>query len=213
MSLQKYSQRIRETMRGTNSIQPEMVMDSALRDAKRLKERPDLWPVLDIGCGEAYHVQTNIEHGIPTIGVDLDDGQLYLAQKRALKELGRYLPLVRGDARQLPIQNDSFGSVTSYGMLMMIPWVIEEIERKSIYQDKDTVREVARQILSEMKRVIRPSGEIKIVTMSDKYAGERKYFKPIPAELKELGISEGLMPLSVDYHRRDERFIEALFKK
>ena len=58
MTLQKYSQKLRETTRGTNSIQLEMVMNSALRDAKRLKERPDLWPVLDIGCGEAYHVQT-----------------------------------------------------------------------------------------------------------------------------------------------------------
>lgn len=207
---------MRETTRGTNSISLEMVMASAFRDATRLKDRPDLWPVLDIGCGEAYHVQTNIEYGIPTVGVDLDvveNGQLQLAQKRALKELGRYLPLVGGDVRQLPFENDSFGSVTSYGMLMMIPWVIEEIEGDSIYQNKNAVREAVVQVLSEMRRVVRPNGEIKIVTMSDKYIGERKYFKPVPAELEELGINTGSRPLSIDYHQRDDRFIEAHFKK
>jgi len=186
-SLRDYSQKIRETSRGTNSQSKERVMASAARGVAALRGRPDLWPVLDVGCGEAYHVQENIKYGIPTVGFDIDVyGQLPEAQRRAKEEVGTYLPLVGGDARYLPFKDDTFGRIDSRGMLMMIPFVVDETEGKPIWKDKTAVKEAVVQVLSEMRRVAKPNGEVRIITFSDKEPLERRYFKPTPKELEEL---------------------------
>jgi len=217
MSLQNYSKIIRETRRGSNAQRSEMINASTMRAVAVLKDRQDLWPVLDVGCGEAYHVQENIKYGIPTVGLDIDIyGQLPEAQRRAKEQLGTYLPLVGGDAKYLPFKNDTFGRIDSRGMLMMIPFAVEEIEGDPIGQDRGAVQLAVVQVLSEMRRVAKPGGEVRIITFSDREPLESRYFKPTPKELEDLGVVAGLTPLSVDYYREpNPRFslIEARFQK
>ena len=207
---QSYSQNIKKYARGSGSLPPYAVKKFARGNAKCLLGVPDKRPVLSVGCGLGYEVQACMELGIPCVGVDLDRRQLSYAETRMRKH-GLNPKLCQYDARDLKFEDESFSSVFSYGMLMMVPLVSKLADRKVLTHD-ETETEV-KKILSEMKRVVRSQGGIRIVTFSDRMKSEPGYYKPKPEQLERLGVEVGLEAVEVNYHKKDPRMIDANFKK
>lgn len=177
---------------------------------KGSKKNPELWPVLDVGCGEAYLIEELCKRDIPCYGIDLDIDQLTKAQLRAIESLGRMLPLIHGDAMDMPFKDNYFGYVVSFGTIMMVPYVASVLYGRKLSEEE--AREEVKKILSEMKRVTRPGGEIFIITFSDKSRAE-EYYRPNPEEFKEMLNDIGLIPHEVIYSKRDERRLKATAKK
>ncbi len=210
MTLEHYSNLIKTTRRGSNAFRsPYGRKMIGYRAADKLKGRTELYPVLDVGCGLGYFVQACTEAGIPCVGVDLDQRQLKYANTR-MRRHGLKPGLFQADARKLPFKDGSFGYVHSSGMLMMIPFVRNVVEGR--LPSAEETSEDIKKVLSEMRRVIRVNGEIRIITFSDKEQLEPKYYKPKLEELEQLAMEVGLEP-HVDYHRRWPTFIDATLKK
>jgi SAM-dependent methyltransferase len=209
--IKEYSRDIKETRRGSNAYRPHWKMvNSAYRSAERVISRPEVSPVLDIGCGLGYFIQACEENGITCYGIDLDHRQLSYARTR-MKKHGINPKLYEEDARKLHFEDNSFGYVNCSGALMMMPYAEQKITGR-ILSKEETIEEV-KKVLSEMKRVAKPGAEIRIVTFSEREEKEPTYYKATLDELRNLATEVGLAPLDVDYHRRWPNFIDALFKK
>ncbi len=88
-------------------------------------------PVLDLGCGDGRHLSSLREAQFNVIGLDLSAPLLNLASKRPHSP-----PLVRGDMRQLPFADHSFGSVLSlftafgyFGSLAKNAYMVQQVAR------------------------------------------------------------------------------------
>jgi ubiquinone/menaquinone biosynthesis C-methylase UbiE len=97
--------------------------------------------VLEVAIGTALNLSSFLED-VRLTGLDLSTEMLEIARKRAA-DLGREIELREGDAHALPFGNESFDSVVCTYSLCNIP---------------DPGRAV-----SEMKRVLRPGGELILV--------------------------------------------------
>ena len=209
MGLKKYSELIKRTRRGSNAFPLHTLRKLAYRNVEQQRSSLNL-PILEVGCGRGYKVQALLENNIPCVGIDIDLRQLKYARTR-MKRHGLDTHVYQADAKNLPFKDNSFGGVISYGMLMMVPFVKEKTEGKTLSINE--TREEVKKILSEMKRVVGHDGTVNIITFSDKEKIEPKYYKPTPSELEELGRKVKLTPINVDYHKEYQSTIDCLFKK
>lgn len=104
--------------------------------------------VLEIGCGMGTDLSSFFRGGAKVFAVDLTVGHLELARRRLQIE-GSPVRLVRGDAEQLPLANDSIDAVYSFGVLHHTPGTAEAIR--------------------EIHRVLRPGGRA-IVAMYHRHS-------------------------------------------
>ncbi len=88
-------------------------------------------PVLDLGCGDARHLELLAQAGVPAVGLDLSATLLDLGRKRSAG-----LNLVQGDMRRLGFRPGCFDSVLSlftafgyFGPLAENAVVVEEVAR------------------------------------------------------------------------------------
>ncbi len=94
--------------------------------------------ILEVGCGEGY-VLGKIERG-NLVGLDLSETALKCAQDRLGQNQNARIQLVKGDAQDLPFENDSFDKVICTELLehtLDPERVVEEIAR--VCKSKGTV--------------------------------------------------------------------------
>ena len=144
--------------------------------------------LLDIGCGEARHIYGALQfEDVYCTGVDLDEKSLGIAKKRgadfSIKK--EYLPtFVKGDATQLPFEDQSFDTI-------ICSEVLEHIHD-------------FKQVIQEIKRLCKPTSRVAISVpryypekicwlLSEKYhqtpGGHVRIFNP--NHLKKAFIDEG----------------------
>ena len=91
---------------------------------------------LDLGCGNGRHAELLAEHADRVVGVDASRGLLSVARERAPAA-----DLVQGDASRLPLAADSVDLAVYVATLHHLP-----------------TRELRRQSLDELARVLAPGG-------------------------------------------------------
>lgn len=72
--------------------------------------------ILEVGCGKGNEIIQLAKKGEACVGLDFSESAMAWMQTRLAKE-GLRMPLVRGDARNLPFNMDSFDLVFSQGVL------------------------------------------------------------------------------------------------
>ena len=103
--------------------------------------------ILEVGCGKGNEIVQLAKKGGACLGLDFSESAMVLMQKRLLKEqLG--MPLVRGDAANLPFKADTFDLVFSQG-------VLEHFTRPE-------------EILQEQRRVM-PKGALLVTEVPNKW--------------------------------------------
>jgi SAM-dependent methyltransferase len=101
---------------------------------------PDGGVVADLGCGPAYDGLRLAGKGLRVLGIDLSEGMLEVAAEHLNGHL------VQADLRALPIASGQLDGIWNVASLLHIP-------------DRDTMT-----VLSEFKRVLKPSGSLVFVT-------------------------------------------------
>lgn len=127
-------------------------------EAKHLSTVDLKRPILDIGCGWGEFAQAfgkKID-----MGVDIAPRDLYVAAKGSM-----YKNLTLADARNLPFSDNSFASVISISTFEHIP--------------------NPKKLLSEMYRLIKPSG-ILAITMETEEVDSNTFYRPF---LQKIGLS------------------------
>lgn len=71
---------------------------------------------LEVGSGKGNEIVQLAKRGAACVGLDFSESAMTLMRKRLARE-GLTMPLVRGDARNLPFQSGSFDLVYSQGVL------------------------------------------------------------------------------------------------
>ena len=119
-------QRSRSEPKNIAYLNPKGPRDVHQPVAARLVEE-GLEPILDVGCGRG-RLARELPASVSRIGVDQSPAQLAEAPS----------PVIRGDARHLPIRNDSMGAVAAL-------WMLYHLEHPV-------------QAIAEAYRVLRPGG-------------------------------------------------------
>lgn len=97
-------------------------------------------PVLDVGSGLGFFVEYCLRRGVRAVGTEL-------SKEGATASALRRLPIVRADlSLSLPFRDDAFGSVLAHHVLEHVPLDTE------------------RQVLREIRRVLRPRGFLFVVS-------------------------------------------------
>ncbi len=222
--LEELSKILYETKSGGNAMSDEERKKFAKRCADGfLMHRTDLFPVLDDCCGLGDTIEEYMRRGIPCVGLDIDRGQLEKADYRMNEDKINPI-LVHGDAHNLPFEDNSFGGITYYGALMMIPFVRRILEGRDLSEDE--IRKEIVCTLSEKRRVLRDGGEVHLITSSENnkirfsyHGSDFTYYELRPEELEELVGVAGLKPLHIGYYEDwnddfwNENFIDAKLKK
>jgi ubiquinone/menaquinone biosynthesis C-methylase UbiE len=112
---------------------------AAIRDGEAVLE-------VAVGTGIAFREVLRKNPSGRNVGIDLTEAMLRRARARA-EEAGTSYELIRTDARALSFESASFDLVMNNNMLGLVP------------------RSAMEAILSEMSRVLRPSGRLVIATM------------------------------------------------
>jgi ubiquinone/menaquinone biosynthesis C-methylase UbiE len=95
--------------------------------------------VLDVGCGNGYFLDKYAAHVRSVDGLDLSEVSIEMARRRHRKRIeAGTAEFVRGEASQLPWEDNTFSAVTSMGSFTSFPKPL--------------------QVLQEMWRALRPSG-------------------------------------------------------
>ena len=102
-----------------------------------VREVGNLGPICDMGCGPGQIARYLHHQGVDTLGVDLSP--------RMIVEAGRLnpeIPFHQGDMLSLPDADNSWGGIAAFYCIIHIP------------------REQVVEALREMKRVLKPGGEL-----------------------------------------------------
>jgi len=100
---------------GINSEKDKRAVRSALQEVLGDRKK-----VLDVGCGTGFLSLILAELGHDVIGVDLSEGMLSKARKKA-EENGYDILFKLGDAENLPFENDSFDAIVERHILWTLP--------------------------------------------------------------------------------------------
>ena len=157
--------------------------------------------VLDIGCGNGYVLAQYARHGAETHGIDLTETALDLSRRRfQLARLqGRFQ---RTDGDTIPYADDFFDIVCAMGVLHHI--------------------EDPRPMLAEMRRVLRPGGEI-ILMMYHRHSWKHLVVHPLKRLLdpryrgktlaQVLNMNDGPdCPRALVYSKRELRALLSRFE-
>ena len=128
--------------------------------------------LLDVGCGGGSHTAALAAAGWETVGVDVSEAQLRLARERGCA-------VVHARAESLPFEDASFDAVVSL-------WTHTDIDDWPA-------------AVSEMRRVLRPTGPLVYVGVHPCFVGPHSLF----AEGK------GVPELQAGWYRRPVRYEEA----
>lgn len=96
----------------------------------------DAEPVLDLGCGTGVLLARMRRQGIDALGIDREPSMLAAARRRGAR------PLVRAEARALPLRSSSIGGCVA---TFPAPFILE------------------RAVLDEVARVLRPGGRFVVL--------------------------------------------------
>lgn len=153
---------------------------------------------LELGCGTGRLLMPMARTGVPIVGVDRSAPMLARASQRSRRlRLGHRPVVVRGDIRQLPFPDRSFGVVMApYGLL------------QSLLREQDL-----RQTLADVARVLRKGGLLGVDLVPD-LSSWAEYNRKV--SLQGRGPAGGTVTLieSVRQDRRrrltifDEEFVE-----
>ncbi|MBI2353861.1 MAG: class I SAM-dependent methyltransferase [Deltaproteobacteria bacterium] len=123
--------------------------DYVVRYAKRWLKQVDIRKVLDMNCGAGRHTALLAELGYETVGCDISEAALQLARKLLVKR-GVQASLHQGNSLELPFSDISFDALVAWRSLHVFSF--DDIPK----------------VLSEMRRVVRPGGNILFSTRSDR---------------------------------------------
>ncbi len=123
-------------------------------------------PILDIGCGFGEFAESFVEREPIDMGVDIAARDLLVAAKG-----GKYKNLLLADASDLPLQEDSFGTVMSVSTL-------EDIEK-------------ADKALKEAFRVLKPGGLL-VVSIETEIVDTKTFYRPFLAKMGFKGLSDSV---------------------
>ena len=157
--------------------------------------------ILDIGSGEGEFAAWAKEHGVSDNIYSLD----------SFHSPGNSKKGVRGDAEKLPFKDESFDMVISHGSMPML-----------LHEKKDP-KMALRNTISEMLRVVKENGEIRLAPIADWKTIDvlREHVKNFAAELGDLE-KDGKIEIEkislgkVDYGKLDgmiEHFLYKIKKK
>lgn len=162
--------------------------------------------ILDVGAGSAQFAKWAKEHGVSSEIYSLE--LIYERSSEYLKEKSKS---VWGSAEDMPFKNNTFDLVIS---LDAIPQVFSGEEYK-----KEELKENVKSSFSEMLRVIKPGGEIRIGGMFDKGINEkqrqlRSTFNEIINEFKskqDIAVEE--IPNGYNIYTRDKNGQPKIWEK
>ncbi|XRP97184.1 class I SAM-dependent methyltransferase [Methanocaldococcus sp. 16A] len=100
---------------GINSEKDKKVIKNALQNILGKGKK-----VLDVGCGTGFLSLILAELGHEVIGVDISEGMISKAKKKA-KEKGYDILFMIADAENLPFENNSFDAVVERHILWTLP--------------------------------------------------------------------------------------------
>ena len=123
--------------------------------------------ILDIACGEGYGSNLIAREAEKVVGVDVDDKTIKLAKE---KYKVKNLEFIRGEVENIPCASQAFDVVVSFE-------TIEHTEKQE-------------QMLSEIKRVLKPGGLLIMSTPEKKAYSQLLKGNPNPFHKKELSLSE-----------------------
>jgi SAM-dependent methyltransferase len=159
--------------------------DEAERAVAMLLARGSLAPpVLDIGCGTGRHLVALEKGGVAGVGLDLSS---HLLEEAATRAAG---VLVRGDMRQLPFADASFGSALS--MFTTFGYFADAAEN--------------RRVLKEAARVVRPGGGLAI----DYFNAVRTVADLAPESTRFVGRYDVIERRTVARDERGERLVKTI---
>jgi ubiquinone/menaquinone biosynthesis C-methylase UbiE len=144
--------------------------------------------VLDIGCGQGYHIELMRQEELTPYGLNISLFEAELAshgvidpETKVMKwQRDKNKDVIVGSAMEIPFKNESLDGLASYGVLMMLPHTEKERGESPI--------EISRQALREMYRVLKKGGHLDLVTFSSSmnpnnertedyiFFGENNYF-------------------------------------
>lgn len=102
--------------------------------------------ILDVGCGQGVPILVRTNRSFTGIGLDSAQGQLRRAKMNV-----PIAPLVHGDMRTLPFQENTFDVITASHSITHVP-------------DRHQ-----RTVITEFARVLRPSGQLLVLTNTSKW--------------------------------------------
>jgi ubiquinone/menaquinone biosynthesis C-methylase UbiE len=143
-------------------------------------------PVLELGCGTGRLLLPLSRAGIQMVGIDRSAPMLARAATRARRTASRSRPrMLRGDIRELPFPDATFGAVMApYGLL------------QSLLRERDLAA-----LLKEAARVLRPGGVLGIDLVPD-LASWAEYTRRVSLKGR---LDAGATVTLVESVRRDRR--------
>lgn len=125
--------------------------------------------ILDLGCGNARDIETFSKRGTRCVGIDLSEGMIKEARRKAKRENLENVEFIVGDAIKLPFKDNTFDKVSCSETIEHIPnW---------------------KKAAKEMKRVLKKDGLLVITTPNKKslYGSTKIIFGLIGKILRALG--------------------------
>ena len=154
-----------------------------------LRPQPDD-DVLDVACGNGHFLKKHASNAHSVAGLDLSELCIESAKKKHRKgiEAGT-AEFVRGDASQLPWEDNRFSAVTSMGSFVGFPHPLQS--------------------LKEMHRVLRPGGRVVVSIEWNAEDGKdhtneiEKYGMHIwtEEEVREMMAEAGLSQVAIEYRK------------
>ncbi len=102
--------------------------------------------VLDLGCGTGMVTLPAAERAAWVAGLDMTPGMVRRLQRKAAQQPGRPPALIRGDARYLPLANETFNVATTSFMLLHLTTAEKQ------------------QVFSEVRRILVAGGRLGCLT-------------------------------------------------
>lgn len=143
--------------------------------------------VLDLGCGVGKTTRVLSENGLKVTGVDISDGLLTEAKKRAPE-----LNFVKGDMRELRLPSCSFDGVFAQASLVHLE-TMEDVER-TLSEIHGVLKENGIFFFSVKAKL----GDSETEVVSDKLSGHPRFFRYYTKEqLTELLTKHGFEVLEM----------------
>jgi SAM-dependent methyltransferase len=146
---------------------------------KRFRNRPD--PILEMGSGIGLFLEACRENGITSVGLEYEHEGVEAAKAAGLRAIQHDL------AFDVPFPDATFGAVFSNQVIEHVPRPAQE------------------RMISEAFRVLRPGGQVLIISPCRHYEPARldKYHIALltPSELKAMVEAAGFVNVNMGYNR------------